>query len=525
MPPDASAHTASHPVRSGRDDALRLSRRPCSRRLARRRRIRRPSAPALPPSPAAARRRVNGAPTEYAADEGGVAWLKGDVDAAFAKAKAENKPLFLYWGAVWCPPCNQVKATIFNRQDFIERSRFFVPVYIDGDSQSAQRLGARFKVGGYPTMILFTPDGTEITRLPGEVDADQYMRVLAMGMNGARPVKTTLAAALAPRGAARTEALARGLADARLLFVGHRRAAARPAKGRPGDAARLAQACPADQTATATRLALKAIARGGRRSRTRSRPTTRSRRDRSIEGARRPALARENFDLLTDAPTSSATSRCRSRASAQLVGAWDAALQRFVADASLSADRPAVGRRSARRAREARHARRRSSRSAAGERARRRSRAAKGRPPTPTRAKSVISGAAQRAGRRRPLRRVRRAAQRGAHASRNAVLLHARPRRQREEARRQGGRGRLARKGLRRGERSGDAPAMGRRLRQHADRSHARRRRAHREGGGAGDRRTRSRARHVLRPQPSRARAHGQEARRLEQGRTSTRTR
>src|SRR4029453_2216893 len=68
---------------------------------------------------------------------------------------------------------------------------------IDGDSPSAQKLGTRFKVSGYPTMILFNPDGSEITRLPGEVDADQYMRVLAIGMSGARPVKQTLATALA----------------------------------------------------------------------------------------------------------------------------------------------------------------------------------------------------------------------------------------------------------------------------------------------------------------------------------------
>ncbi len=142
-------------------------------------------------------------PTEGLHQVGGIAWQKGDVDAAFAAAKAQHKPVFLYWGAVWCPPCNQVKATIFNRQDFIERSRFFVPVYIDGDSASAQRLGDRFKVSGYPTMILFTPDGGEITRLPGEVEVDQYMRVLAMGMNGARPVKETLAAALSPGGGGR----------------------------------------------------------------------------------------------------------------------------------------------------------------------------------------------------------------------------------------------------------------------------------------------------------------------------------
>ena len=130
------------------------------------------------PAPAA-----HAAPVAAAHGEAGIAWRKGDVDAAFAAARAENKPVFMYWGATWCPPCNQVKATIFKRQDFIDRSGFFVPVYIDGDSPSAQKEGARFKVSGYPTMILFTPDGREITRLPGEVDADQYMRVLAMGMS------------------------------------------------------------------------------------------------------------------------------------------------------------------------------------------------------------------------------------------------------------------------------------------------------------------------------------------------------
>jgi thiol-disulfide isomerase/thioredoxin len=129
--------------------------------------------------------------------QAGIAWHQGDVDSAFAEAKAANKPVFLYWGAVWCPPCNQVKVTIFNRQSFIERSRAFVPVYLDGDSPDGQKLGARFKVRGYPTMILFKPDGTEITRLPGEVDADRYMHVLKLSMAANRPVKDLLQEALA----------------------------------------------------------------------------------------------------------------------------------------------------------------------------------------------------------------------------------------------------------------------------------------------------------------------------------------
>ena len=278
-------------------------------------------------------------------DDAGIAWQKGDVDAAFIIAKTDNKPVFLYWGAKWCPPCNQVKATIFNRQDFIERSRFFVPVYIDGDSPSAQRLGSRFKVSGYPTMILFTPDGSEITRLPGEVDADQYMRVLVMGMNGARPVKETLAAALAAgAGAARAKLTPedwRMLAyyswitdDAQLI----------PKDKVAATLARLARACPADQSDTATRLKLQALSAAA---------TVKQAKPRDDKIAAQgltavladPALARENFDLLTyyAGEITNYVSLPRSADRAQLAGAWNATLERFAADATLStADRLAA---------------------------------------------------------------------------------------------------------------------------------------------------------------------------------------
>jgi thiol-disulfide isomerase/thioredoxin len=118
----------------------------------------------------------------------GIDWYPGEVDAAFAEARSAGKPIFLYWGAEWCPPCAQIKSTIFNRREFQERSKLFVPVYLDGDTPSAQRLGERFGVIGYPTMILFRPDGTEITRLPGSVDIARYATILDVALAAARPV-------------------------------------------------------------------------------------------------------------------------------------------------------------------------------------------------------------------------------------------------------------------------------------------------------------------------------------------------
>lgn len=126
-----------------------------------------------------------------------IAWLRGDVDAAFALAAAEDKPLFLYWGAAWCPPCNQIKATIFSRPEFIEKSRLFVPVYLDGDTERAQKLGDRFGVMGYPTMIVFNSAGEEITRIPGGLDIGLYADVLDLTLQNVRPVADVLDALMA----------------------------------------------------------------------------------------------------------------------------------------------------------------------------------------------------------------------------------------------------------------------------------------------------------------------------------------
>lgn len=149
---------------------------------------RQPAAPATTPTPAAPQATDRHLPP-------GIEWFAGGIDEAFATAKASGKPLFLYWGAEWCPPCGQIKATIFSRREFQERSRLFVPVYLDGDTASAQKYGEKFGIVGYPTMILFRSDGVEITRLPGGVDIAHYAKILDVALAGARPVVEILAAA------------------------------------------------------------------------------------------------------------------------------------------------------------------------------------------------------------------------------------------------------------------------------------------------------------------------------------------
>jgi len=126
------------------------------------------------------------------ADAPGIAWFKGDVDAAFRSAKASNKPVLLYWGAQWCPPCKQLKSAVFSRADFIEKSKLFVAVYLDGDLPDAQKWGDVFRVTGYPTVVVLKPDRTEITRIAGNMDLSLYAGVLDDALGDVRPVKDVI---------------------------------------------------------------------------------------------------------------------------------------------------------------------------------------------------------------------------------------------------------------------------------------------------------------------------------------------
>jgi thiol-disulfide isomerase/thioredoxin len=128
------------------------------------------------------------------AEAPGIAWFEGDVNAAFDAAKAANKPVFLYWGAKWCPPCQQLGSSVFLRRDFIEKSKEFVAVHLDGDDPGAQQWGEKFHVAGYPTVVILRADHKEILRISGGMDLSLYADLLDIALSDVEPMEDVLAA-------------------------------------------------------------------------------------------------------------------------------------------------------------------------------------------------------------------------------------------------------------------------------------------------------------------------------------------
>ncbi|MGB2817443.1 MAG: thioredoxin family protein [Burkholderiaceae bacterium] len=266
-----------------------------------------------------------------------IQWVRpqtvADVDRAFDEAKTRNQPVFLFWTAVWCPPCNQVKSTIFTRPEFIEKSRSFVPVYVDADSPSGQLLGARFKVTGYPTMVLLAGSGQELTRLAGSVDASKYMQILERGLAGGNSAKQSLDAALAGR-ALPTE-------DWRMLAFyswGTDDGQLVPEKELPATLLKLAATCPPQEREASSRLVLEALYAASQEKAAKPRLDKAD----AIASVKslldRPELVRAHHDILGYAADDlvGLLTEPKSKERADLVARWSAVLDKLAADTTLS---------------------------------------------------------------------------------------------------------------------------------------------------------------------------------------------
>jgi len=133
--------------------------------------------------------------------EQGLAWA-----AVKAKAKAENKYIFMDCFTTWCGPCRYMSTTIFPQEEtghYMNDKFVSIGVQLDTTAKDAGEVKAwyadghdiavKYGVRAYPTYLIFAPDGHIIHRMVGaRPDAKSFLSDLSGTFDSTKQYYTLL---------------------------------------------------------------------------------------------------------------------------------------------------------------------------------------------------------------------------------------------------------------------------------------------------------------------------------------------
>ncbi len=110
--------------------------------------------------------------------EEGIQFFNGTWSEAQAKAKQENKLIFLDCYAVWCGPCKWMASHVFTNDTvsgFFNRN--FICVAQDMEKGEGLELAKKYSVKNYPTYIWADATGKQIQRSVGSTTAQNFLSI------------------------------------------------------------------------------------------------------------------------------------------------------------------------------------------------------------------------------------------------------------------------------------------------------------------------------------------------------------
>lgn len=119
-----------------------------------------------------------------AANHGATSWLRS-YDEALAKAKAENKPLFIDFTGITCTNCREMEETVFVRPEVADAFKNFVTVslYTDLENNAESDRYKKMQEQRYgtvelPLYVVVAPDETKIGQISYEPNAAKFLQFL-----------------------------------------------------------------------------------------------------------------------------------------------------------------------------------------------------------------------------------------------------------------------------------------------------------------------------------------------------------
>ena len=113
-----------------------------------------------------------------------VKWTDESYEQVLARAKQENKYVFIDFYATWCGPCKRMDETTFTDARSIELLNSMIPAHWDAEKDPWVAVAKKYKVSAYPTFLVIGPDGKEVDRHLGYLETAEFVQTIDGYRNG-----------------------------------------------------------------------------------------------------------------------------------------------------------------------------------------------------------------------------------------------------------------------------------------------------------------------------------------------------
>jgi hypothetical protein len=109
----------------------------------------------------------------YYHHESPINWREYNQES-FDLAEKENKPVFMLITAIWCYWCHVYRDETLHTPEISSYvNEHFIPVFVDADKR--QDLTRQYLAGGWPSTVIFSPNGEEVNRINGMIRKEELL--------------------------------------------------------------------------------------------------------------------------------------------------------------------------------------------------------------------------------------------------------------------------------------------------------------------------------------------------------------
>lgn len=108
----------------------------------------------------------------------------GTFAEALAKAKQENKLLFIDCYTSWCGPCKMLAKNVFTNNEVADYfNGHFVSLKVDCEKGEGPEIKKRFGVSGYPTLLFIDGNGNLVNKFTGASEPKAFLKKVREGLD------------------------------------------------------------------------------------------------------------------------------------------------------------------------------------------------------------------------------------------------------------------------------------------------------------------------------------------------------